>query len=57
MVRTILTWVRDRSGATAIEYGFIAAGIALAISVFIFVFGDELYDFMDNLTQSLDGET
>ena len=34
----------------------IAAGISLAIAVFIFTFGEELYGFFDFLTGSLDGE-
>jgi pilus assembly protein Flp/PilA len=29
--RTLLSFVSDESGATAIEYGLIAAGISLAI--------------------------
>jgi pilus assembly protein Flp/PilA len=29
--RTLLSFLSDESGATAIEYGLIAAGIALAI--------------------------
>ena len=31
MSRTLKHFIRDESGATAIEYGLIAAGIALAI--------------------------
>ena len=31
MKRTFLNFLSDESGATAIEYGLIAAGIALAI--------------------------
>lgn len=38
----------DKSGATAIEYGLIAAGIAMAIAASVFLFGDAvstlLYD-------------
>jgi len=48
-------WRTDQSGATAIEYSLIVAGIALAISVFIFAFGEELYAFFDFLTGTLDG--
>lgn len=36
------TWKRCEDGATAIEYGLIAAGIAVAISAVVFVFGDNL---------------
>ncbi len=35
-------FVRSDDGATAIEYGLIAAGIAVAISVVVFTFGDTL---------------
>jgi len=31
MTRTLKAFIADESGATAIEYGLIAAGIALAI--------------------------
>ena len=33
---------RDEDGATAIEYGLIAAGIAVAIIAAVFAVGDEL---------------
>jgi len=33
-------------GATAIEYGLIAAGIALAISAAVFGFGDAVYELL-----------
>jgi len=35
-------FARDEDGATAIEYGLIAAGIAIAIVVVVFVVGNEL---------------
>lgn len=35
-------FIRSEKGATAIEYGLIAAGIAVAISVVVFTFGEEL---------------
>lgn len=35
-------FVRSQEGATAIEYGLIAAGIAVAISIVVFTFGEEL---------------
>ena len=35
----------DESGATAIEYGLIAAGIAVAIIAAVFAIGDELNNF------------
>jgi pilus assembly protein Flp/PilA len=35
-------YLRDIKGATAIEYGLIAAGISLAIAAVVFTFGDQL---------------
>jgi pilus assembly protein Flp/PilA len=35
-------YLRDEDGATAIEYGLIAAGISLAIVTVVFTFGQEL---------------
>ncbi len=35
-------YLRDENGATAIEYGLIAAGIALAIAASVFFVGDDL---------------
>jgi len=49
-------WRKEDGGATAIEYALIAAGIALAIAVFIFAFGEELYAFFDYLTGALSGD-
>ena len=39
---SIRKFVVDASGATAIEYGLIAAGIAVAIIVSVGLLGDEL---------------
>ena len=41
----IAKYVSDDSGATAIEYGLIAAGIAVAIIAAVFAIGDELSNF------------
>ncbi len=38
-------FVSDEEGATAIEYGLIAAGIAVAIIAAVFAIGDELNNF------------
>ena len=43
----------DDSGATAIEYGLIAAGIALAIIVIITGLGSNLADKLASLNASL----
>ena len=42
----IKKYLKNRSAATAIEYGLIAAGIGLAIMLGTFAFGDALYDNM-----------
>jgi pilus assembly protein Flp/PilA len=34
--------IHDTSGATAVEYGLIGAGIAIAIVAAVFALGDEL---------------
>ena len=36
------TYVNNEDGATAIEYGLIAAGISLAIAAAVWAFGDQL---------------
>src|SRR4051812_37450716 len=43
--------VRDESGATAVEYSLILGGIAAAIIVMIYVFGDKVNNLYNN-TQS-----
>lgn len=46
-------FIKDEEGATAIEYGLIAAGIAVAISVAVFAFGDDLTALFEGLSGSL----
>ncbi len=49
-------WLIGRDGATAIEYGLIAAGIALVIAGVIFVFGSALETFFyEDMANALDG--
>lgn len=38
----ILEFLKCTKGATAIEYGLIASGVALVIVVAVYAFGDEL---------------
>ncbi len=40
--RKLRKYVSDESGATAIEYGLIVAGVAVAIIVVVFAIGYEL---------------
>ena len=43
--RKLRKYMLDDFGATAIEYGLIAAGIAVAIIAAVFAIGDELSNF------------
>ena len=45
--------LRDVSGATAVEYGLIGAGIALAIIVAIFAIGDDLVSLFGTVQSAL----
>ena len=49
-------FLRCNSGATAIEYVLIAAGIALAILAAIFAFGDDLSVLYDGLATAISNE-
>ena len=44
---------RDKSGATAIEYGLIAAGIAVAIIAAVFALGDDIKGFFEDVSAKL----
>lgn len=50
-------FVRCEKGATAIEYGLIAAGIAVAISAIVFVSGDKLIALFASVNTHLDTAT
>ena len=45
--------LKDESGATAIEYGLIAAGIAVAIIVAVGLLGDELALLFNSIASEL----
>jgi pilus assembly protein Flp/PilA len=51
--RTILNFLSDESGATAIEYGLIAAGISLAIIAMVNGIGTNLNDKFSSINSSL----
>jgi len=51
--RTLLNFFSDESGATAIEYGLIAAGIALAIIAVVNSLGTNLNDKFTSINSSL----
>ena len=42
LIALVQAYAKKEDGATAIEYALIAAGIALAIAVAVYAFGDEL---------------
>jgi pilus assembly protein Flp/PilA len=52
--RTLLSFLSDESGATALEYGLIAAGISLAIITVVTTLGATVND---NFTSVSDGVT
>jgi pilus assembly protein Flp/PilA len=47
------SFLRDESGATAIEYGLIAAGISVAIIVAVQGLGTKLYNTFDGISTKL----
>ncbi len=49
--------VDEESGATAIEYGLIAAGIAVAIIAIVFTLGNDLADFFQAIDTKLTSKT
>ena len=53
MKRTIIKFLIDESGATAIEYGLIAAGIALAIIATVNGLGSNLNGVFTSVNNSL----
>jgi pilus assembly protein Flp/PilA len=46
-------FLRDRSGATAIEYGLIAAGISVAIIAVVNGLGTKLSDTFSSVTNNM----
>lgn len=53
MTKLIARFVKDESGATAIEYGLIASGIALAIITAVNGVGSKMSLTFDNVKNSL----
>jgi pilus assembly protein Flp/PilA len=53
MKKLVLRFWRDQSGATAIEYGLIAAGISLAIIAVVNGLGSNLNDKFTSVNSSL----
>ncbi|WP_300155202.1 Flp family type IVb pilin [Solidesulfovibrio sp.] len=55
MLRTITNFVRDEEGATAVEYGLMAALIAAVIVGVVTTLGKTLSDVFDNITTQIGG--
>jgi pilus assembly protein Flp/PilA len=53
MKASLLTFWRDQSGATAIEYGLIAAGISIAIIATVNGLGTNLNNMFTSINNSL----
>lgn len=51
--QSLRRWLRDASGATAIEYGLIAAGIAIAILAAVSLVGTNLGAMFNNVANNL----
>lgn len=49
----IQAYKKDESGATAIEYGLIAAGISIVLVAVVFTFGAELRGLFGDLEEGL----
>lgn len=47
-------YAKDENGATAIEYGLIAAGISLAIVAGAFAFGNQLEETFNTMTTEME---
>lgn len=52
-MNAINKFLKDESGATAIEYGLIAAGISVAIVAIVGVIGTELENTFNTIASSL----
>jgi pilus assembly protein Flp/PilA len=55
MRTSIARFVKDESGATAIEYGLIAAGISVAIITIVYSIGGKLADIFTSIDTQLGG--
>ncbi|MFN3225190.1 MAG: Flp family type IVb pilin [Hyphomicrobiales bacterium] len=53
MKKFLAKFAKDESGATAIEYGLIAAGIAVVIVAAVGTVGDNLVTMFDNIAADL----
>lgn len=52
-MKLIKKFMRNEEGATAIEYGLIAAGIAVAIATIVFTVGDNLDTMFEGVSEKI----
>lgn len=57
MSRNIINFIKEEEGATAIEYGLIAALIAVAIMTTLGLIGTELNELFDEILDKLKNPT
>lgn len=53
MTKLIKAYVRNEDGATAIEYGLIAAGISVAIAAVVWLLGADLLALFEEIQAAL----
>ncbi|MCB9990772.1 MAG: Flp family type IVb pilin [Rhodospirillales bacterium] len=53
MIKRFIEWFQCDKGATAVEYGFIAGGIALAIVAAVFLSGESLQTIFNNMADTM----
>ena len=54
LIALVNAYKTDEEGATAIEYGLIAAGISLGIMAAVYAFGDDLTALFGDLSDALE---
>lgn len=54
LIALVQAYAKNEDGATAIEYGLIAAGISLAIAAVVFTFGADLLALFQNMESTLE---
>lgn len=53
-MKALLAWFYCQNGATAIEYGLLASGVAITIVAAIFALGDDLGAIFNMVGDSMD---
>ena len=55
LLASMNAYKKNEEGATAIEYGLIAAGVSMAILVVVFLLGDEIERIFTDIQTALAG--